>query len=82
MNDPACSSLVIIPSRCRCCCCCCCCNRCWRKPGAPLLLLHTQEWSLATEFDSRYSDLEWVRRSKHWPPRAVEALTRFLKLQR
>ena len=35
---------------------------------------------VAQEFDARYSDPEWVRKAKHWPPRALDALHRFLTL--
>jgi hypothetical protein len=38
------------------------------------------EFEVASEFDSRYGDIEWVARERHWPPRAVEALRRFLAL--
>lgn len=38
------------------------------------------EFEVATEFDRRYSDAEWVAKERHWPPRAVEALRRFLAL--
>lgn len=44
------------------------------SPPAP------QEWNLACAFDKRYSDLAWVRTAKHWPPRALDALNRFLTL--
>lgn len=39
-----------------------------------------QQWTVATSFDTRYGDPAWVRREKHWPPRAVAALERFLSL--
>ncbi len=42
----------------------------------------TQQWEVAREFDSRYTNPQWVRDTKYWPPRAVDALTRFLALQR
>lgn len=40
-----------------------------------------QQWDVAVEFDSRYVDTTWVRSEKHWPPRLVAALERFLLLQ-
>ncbi len=40
-----------------------------------------QQWDVAAEFDSRYSDSAWVAGQKHWPPRLVAALERFLQLQ-
>lgn len=39
-----------------------------------------QQWTIATEFDSRFSDLEWVAKERHWPPRLMAALQRFLTL--
>lgn len=38
------------------------------------------EFEVASEFDSRYGDAAWVERSRHWPPRSVAALRRFLAL--
>ncbi|GAX78684.1 hypothetical protein CEUSTIGMA_g6122.t1 [Chlamydomonas eustigma] len=37
-----------------------------------------EEWEIANSFDSRYSDVEWVRTAKHWPEHMLEALQRFL----
>lgn len=39
-----------------------------------------QEWNLACLFDKRYVDPEWVRTNKHWPPRMIAALQKFLSL--
>ncbi|KAG2430318.1 hypothetical protein HYH02_013795 [Chlamydomonas schloesseri] len=39
-----------------------------------------EEWAIASSFDKRYSDPAWVAANKHWPPRAVAALQRFLAL--
>ncbi len=39
-----------------------------------------QEWDVAMEFDHRYVDPAWARSSKHWPPRMVAALQRFIEL--
>jgi hypothetical protein len=38
------------------------------------------EFEVAGEFDARYADADWVARERHWPPRAVAALRRFLAL--
>ncbi len=43
-----------------------------------LRLRAEEEWTLANTFDKRYSDVEWVRVTRHWPPKAVKALQRFL----
>ena len=40
-----------------------------------------QQWDIATEFDQRYQDLAWVGANKHWPPKLMAALQRFLALQ-
>jgi hypothetical protein len=48
------------------------------KPGE--LSLAEEQWDIASEFDTRYSDLDFVRDEKHWPPRLVEALKAFLTL--
>lgn len=40
-----------------------------------------QQWEIATGFDSRVADLDYVRSQKHWPPKVVEALSRFLSLR-
>lgn len=38
------------------------------------------QWDLCSEFDSRYSDVGWVAREKHWPPAMLSALRHFLTL--
>jgi len=40
-----------------------------------------QQWDIAAEFDGRYSDTAWVAAEKHWPPRLIQALQKFLLLQ-
>ncbi|KAG2424210.1 hypothetical protein HXX76_014742 [Chlamydomonas incerta] len=45
-----------------------------------LALRAEEEWAIASSFDKRYSDPAWVAANKHWPPRAVAALQRFLAL--
>ena len=40
-----------------------------------------QEWDVCQEFDRRFGDVEWVRRSKRWPPAMLTALSSFLALQ-
>ncbi|PNW89022.1 hypothetical protein CHLRE_01g055151v5 [Chlamydomonas reinhardtii] len=45
-----------------------------------LALRAEEEWAIACSFDKRYSDPAWVAAAKHWPPRAVAALQRFLAL--
>lgn len=39
-----------------------------------------QQWAIATEFDARYQSADWVAANKHWPPRLLEALQRFLAI--
>lgn len=39
-----------------------------------------QQFEIATEFDPRYSDPDFVRQQKLWPPRLVAALRQFLEL--
>jgi tetratricopeptide (TPR) repeat protein len=39
-----------------------------------------QQWNVATEFDSRYSDVYWVQKEKKWPPKMILALEKFLNL--
>ena len=39
-----------------------------------------QQWAVASEFDKRYSDLAWVQRERHWPPKLLQALEKFLTL--
>ncbi|EFN57788.1 hypothetical protein CHLNCDRAFT_143137 [Chlorella variabilis] len=38
------------------------------------------EWEIAMEFNKSFSDRDWVYRTKHWPPRLMAALDRFLTL--
>ncbi|GIL92370.1 hypothetical protein Vretimale_19849 [Volvox reticuliferus] len=45
-----------------------------------LALWAEEEWNLACLFDTRYSDLVWVQTNKHWPPRMIAALQKFLTL--
>ncbi|KXZ55421.1 hypothetical protein GPECTOR_3g72 [Gonium pectorale] len=45
-----------------------------------LALRAEEEWNLACLFDKRYSNPDWVRSNKHWPPRMIAALQRFLSL--
>ncbi|GIL91950.1 hypothetical protein Vretifemale_19640 [Volvox reticuliferus] len=45
-----------------------------------LALRAEEEWNLACLFDTRYSDLVWVQTNKHWPPRMIAALQKFLTL--
>ena len=40
-----------------------------------------QQWEVCSEFDNRYSNIEWVARNKVWGPRLLQALQRFLKLE-
>lgn len=44
------------------------------------LLRAETQFDLGADFDRRYADLKWVDREKHWPPRMLEALQHFLKL--
>lgn len=37
-------------------------------------------WDAATSLDGRWSDTRWVEEEKHWPPKMVAALQRFLTL--
>ena len=39
-----------------------------------------QQWTVATEFDKRYIDLDWVQRERHWPPKLLASLQKFLSL--
>ena len=39
-----------------------------------------QQWAIAAGFDGRFGDAGWVARERHWPPRLVAALQRFLSL--
>ena len=41
---------------------------------------YEQQWAISSGFDSRFSDPDWVQRERHWPPRLVGALRRFLTL--
>jgi hypothetical protein len=36
------------------------------------------EWVSAIALDSRYKNLEWLRTSRCWPPRMIEAMEKFL----
>lgn len=38
------------------------------------------QWEIAMEFNQRFADAEWVAATKHWPPRLMVALDRFLRL--
>jgi tetratricopeptide (TPR) repeat protein len=40
-----------------------------------------QQWEIAMEFNPRFADRQWVADTKHWPPRLLAALDRFLSLQ-
>eukprot|EP01023_Acetabularia_acetabulum_P069288 TRINITY_DN99_c7_g1_i2.p3 TRINITY_DN99_c7_g1~~TRINITY_DN99_c7_g1_i2.p3 ORF type:complete len:208 (-),score=28.32 TRINITY_DN99_c7_g1_i2:435-1058(-) len=39
-----------------------------------------QQWEIANEFDKRYGDVSWVGKNKHWPPKMLTALNKFLQL--
>ena len=39
------------------------------------------QWEIAKEFDQRYSDVDWVKKEKHWPPAMQTALCNFLDLK-
>lgn len=39
------------------------------------------QWDIASEFDSRYASVAWVKKEKKWPPRMLEALESFLTLK-
>jgi len=39
------------------------------------------QWEIAREFDQRFSNLEWVKQEKHWPPAMQTALGNFLNLK-
>lgn len=38
------------------------------------------QWEIAMEFNRQFSDPQWVAATKHWPPRMMAALDRFLRL--
>lgn len=38
------------------------------------------EFEVASEFDRRFEDADWVAKNRHWPPKALGALRRFLSL--
>lgn len=38
------------------------------------------QWEIAMEFNQRFADAQWVAETKHWPPRLMDALDRFLRL--
>lgn len=48
------------------------------RPGQRLRA--EQQWDVATEFDTRYNNVQWVATAKHWPPSMLKALQRFLEL--
>ncbi len=39
------------------------------------------QWEIAREFDERFSNLDWVKQEKHWPPAMQTALGNFLNLK-
>jgi len=39
------------------------------------------QWEIAREFDQRFSNLDWVKKEKHWPPAMQTALGNFLYLK-
>lgn len=39
------------------------------------------QFEIASEFDSRYSSVAWVKKEKKWPPRMLHALESFLTLK-
>jgi len=39
------------------------------------------QWVSAVGTDARYKDIDWVANVRHWPPKMVAALEKFLKLQ-
>lgn len=45
-----------------------------------LLQAAETQWEIAMEFNTRFSDPQWVAATKHWPPRLMDALDRFLRL--
>lgn len=45
------------------------------------LSLAEEQWDVATEFDTRYSSIEFVQNNRYWPPAMVSALKNFLLLQ-
>lgn len=45
------------------------------------LSLAEEQWDVATEFDSRYSSIDFVEKNRYWPPAMVSALKKFLQLQ-
>ncbi|KAI7841317.1 hypothetical protein COHA_004936 [Chlorella ohadii] len=46
-----------------------------------LLEVAEQQWEIAMEFNQQFADAAWVQQYKHWPPRLMTALNRFLTLQ-
>lgn len=40
-----------------------------------------EQFDLASEFDKRYMDVEWVSKEKKWPPAMIAALDRFANLK-
>jgi hypothetical protein len=49
------------------------------RPGR--IALAEQQWDIATEFDTRYQDINWVRQERKWPPKMLQALEAFLNLR-
>ena len=45
------------------------------------ILYAEEQFDLASEFDSRYSDVNWVEKEKHWPPAMLQALGKFANLK-
>mmetsp|Transcript_10311 Transcript_10311/g.26168 ORF Transcript_10311/g.26168 Transcript_10311/m.26168 type:complete len:89 (+) Transcript_10311:402-668(+) len=43
--------------------------------------LAEDQWELAMEFEPRFADVSWVKRSKSWGPKLLEALELFLQLK-
>jgi len=45
------------------------------------IALAEQQWDIATEFDTRYQDINWVKHERKWPPKMLQALEAFLNLR-
>ena len=45
------------------------------------IALAEQQWDIATEFDTRYQDIDWVKQERKWPPKMLQALEAFLHLR-
>lgn len=52
----------------------------WASGEPELRLDAERQWEVACEFDRRYTQPEWVRLNKHWPPRLLHALENFLTI--